>query len=431
MKTISAAIFWFVMAGSVNGWCEGVRLQWTPGKEPDLVGYRLFRSNASGNYAGITPVEIPKDQQRRDVDGRVWVYHDETGLIGNETYYWVVLAYDTQNLQSGFSNEAVYTVPGQSPGEPVDSGPAIDPDDRSVQGAESPSVLPASGSAEYDGPIVQSVGRASGGIVTSPDGGVTMIIPAEAVDNEETISITGAGEMFPVSANVGNGTALFAVNIGPEGLQFNLPVTMVFSWADENPEDGIVDGTDIQERSLIVTRNQTAVTERCYQYPPDECSQQNNSFTLTATELGEWAVVGLDETTSKPAFVAGYPYISGGHGAMGARFFKGDLVTFNIPYEIIGGPGYAEYEVAAAAVIDYPGVCSDKEKKARGVDEKVGQGRHKLVFQKAVPACFRFYGQDSAWIDVDWKIRLKTGDGTAVIEKFLWSEEGIFAVEKP
>ena len=125
MKKSLSVIFLLALSSSVNGWCGELWVQWTPNTEPDLVGYRLFRSRTSGDYTGITPVEIPKDQQYTDAKGIVWVYHYEPDLTENETYYWVVLAYDAQGLESEFSSEVSYTVPVQPPADPLSPGPAI------------------------------------------------------------------------------------------------------------------------------------------------------------------------------------------------------------------------------------------------------------------------------------------------------------------
>ena len=82
-----------------KGHCSQVTLTWDPNSEPDLAGYDIYYGTASGNY-----------QWKTDV-GNVTNY-TQTGLNIGVTYYLAATAHNTQGLESGFSNEVVYTVPG-------------------------------------------------------------------------------------------------------------------------------------------------------------------------------------------------------------------------------------------------------------------------------------------------------------------------------
>ena len=77
---------------------DNVMLQWDANTEPDLKGYKIYYGTASRNYT-----------QSKDV-GKVTTYM-LTGLTEGRTYYIAVTAYDTENNESGYSNEIIYSVP--------------------------------------------------------------------------------------------------------------------------------------------------------------------------------------------------------------------------------------------------------------------------------------------------------------------------------
>ncbi|MCX7635466.1 MAG: hypothetical protein N2Z74_06945, partial [Syntrophales bacterium] len=72
--------------GGVN-----IRLTWDPNTEPDLAGYKIYYGNASRVYTHSINV------------GKVTSY--TLNLDPRNRYYIAVTAYDTENLESGFSNE--------------------------------------------------------------------------------------------------------------------------------------------------------------------------------------------------------------------------------------------------------------------------------------------------------------------------------------
>ncbi len=81
-----------------NGHCNQVTLTWDPNTEPDLAGYEIYYGTSPGNY-------------QRNIDiGNVTNY-TLYGLNVGVTYYIAATAYNTQGLQSGYSNEVVYTIP--------------------------------------------------------------------------------------------------------------------------------------------------------------------------------------------------------------------------------------------------------------------------------------------------------------------------------
>jgi len=133
---------------------------------------------------------------------------------------------------------------------------------------------------------------ADGGTISTPDGSVTIIVPSGAVGDDTSLSITETGTSYELTTNLGKGIALFGVSIQPEGLVFNTPVTIIFAWLDEY-DDGKVDGTNIQERKLIITKDNVAITGRCGQ--DFGCDMAENKFTFAVLGLSEFALVFVDD----------------------------------------------------------------------------------------------------------------------------------------
>jgi len=75
-----------------------VTLAWDPNTEPDLAGYNFYWAYTSRDYAFSTDV------------GNFTEY-TVTDLIPGITYYFAVTAYDTEGLESDYSDEVVYTIP--------------------------------------------------------------------------------------------------------------------------------------------------------------------------------------------------------------------------------------------------------------------------------------------------------------------------------
>jgi hypothetical protein len=80
----------------------GVTLEWDANTAPDLAGYRVYyKTGSSGepyNGTGATEGDSPVDI------GNVTTYMLH-GLAEDVTYFFVVTAYDTEGLESDYSNE--------------------------------------------------------------------------------------------------------------------------------------------------------------------------------------------------------------------------------------------------------------------------------------------------------------------------------------
>jgi Fibronectin type III domain len=78
---------------------ESVTLAWDSNPEPDIAGYRLYSGKTSHSY-------------RQYVDTST-TQATVSNLVEGTTYFFAVTAFDTAGLESAFSNEISYSVPGE------------------------------------------------------------------------------------------------------------------------------------------------------------------------------------------------------------------------------------------------------------------------------------------------------------------------------
>lgn len=81
---------------------SSVALAWDGSPSPEVTGYHVYFGAASGNYTNSVAV------------GNV-TSNTVPGLATGVTYFFAVIAYDANGLESTFSNEIAYTVPGALP----------------------------------------------------------------------------------------------------------------------------------------------------------------------------------------------------------------------------------------------------------------------------------------------------------------------------
>ena len=92
-RLIMAVIMFFFIAGIAIAETS-VTLEWSPNAEPDLAGYRVFARAESQSYNYVTPAW-------EGTDTICTIYRlDET-----KDYYFVARAFDTEDFESGDSNE--------------------------------------------------------------------------------------------------------------------------------------------------------------------------------------------------------------------------------------------------------------------------------------------------------------------------------------
>jgi hypothetical protein len=78
---------------------QSVTLAWTPSTDPNAAGYNLYYGGASGDY---TNVISSGSQSTATV----------SGLVAGATYYFAATTYSILGVESVFSGEISYTVPG-------------------------------------------------------------------------------------------------------------------------------------------------------------------------------------------------------------------------------------------------------------------------------------------------------------------------------
>jgi len=125
----------------------------------------------------------------------------------------------------------------------------------------------------------------TGGTLTTPDGTVSVIVPAGALPGDTSISITDLGTGFIVNTDAGETTAIIGVNIGPDGQAFAAPVDIVFTWPDSD-NDGVVDGTADAESDLRIFKDGVAITDICANAAG--CNAGANTFTVQVTSLSDF-----------------------------------------------------------------------------------------------------------------------------------------------
>jgi len=86
-----------------TGYAMDVTLEWDANAEPDLAGYKVYYDTDSGHpYDGTEADEGNSGQIEVDEDTTFITLH---GLPDSEVYFFVVTAYDTEGLESDYSNE--------------------------------------------------------------------------------------------------------------------------------------------------------------------------------------------------------------------------------------------------------------------------------------------------------------------------------------
>jgi len=77
-----------------------VSLAWNPSISPNVVGYNIYRGVGSGGPYSKVNISL--------IAGTTF---DDTTVQGNRSYFYVATAVDSNNSESGYSNEAQATIP--------------------------------------------------------------------------------------------------------------------------------------------------------------------------------------------------------------------------------------------------------------------------------------------------------------------------------
>jgi hypothetical protein len=93
MKVIFFSIFLLTL--STTGFSAQISLAWDPNSESNLSGYRLYYGTSSGNYSQTISVGLATGYT--------------VTLTNGGTYYFALTAVSAEGLESGYSNEVVYS----------------------------------------------------------------------------------------------------------------------------------------------------------------------------------------------------------------------------------------------------------------------------------------------------------------------------------
>jgi hypothetical protein len=97
----SLSIALLLLLAPYSGYAASVTLAWDPNIEPDVAGYKVYYGTSGGNYTHW-------------IDAGNSTQYTLTGLADGATYYFAASAYDTQDNESNFSEEVVYTTGSQN-----------------------------------------------------------------------------------------------------------------------------------------------------------------------------------------------------------------------------------------------------------------------------------------------------------------------------
>ncbi len=80
---------------------QSIAVAWNANSETNLAGYRLFFGAVSRNYEGMLEVPVPETSATF------------TNLLPGATYFFSLIAFNSEGLESDFSAEISYTVPSR------------------------------------------------------------------------------------------------------------------------------------------------------------------------------------------------------------------------------------------------------------------------------------------------------------------------------
>jgi hypothetical protein len=121
----------------------------------------------------------------------------------------------------------------------------------------------------------------NGGQVITSNNNVNLVIPAGALEEYLTFSITDGGSGFVLQTDQGEIQAVASFTIGPEGTIFASPITITFHWPDAD-NDGVIDGTSLMESDLVVSKDGIEIAA-CTDNP--NCDVVANTISVQVSSL--------------------------------------------------------------------------------------------------------------------------------------------------
>jgi cysteine-rich repeat protein/parallel beta-helix repeat protein len=132
-------------------------------------------------------------------------------------------------------------------------------------------------------------------VIISPDGSTTITIPAGAMPYDASVSITEDSTGitgYELTNDHGTVFGIYGWQFQQDGLVFLTDVTVTYTW-DDVDNDGKVDGTNVLERNLVITKDGAAITDKCFK--ESGCDEVANTFTFQLTGFSEIYLAGTTD----------------------------------------------------------------------------------------------------------------------------------------
>ena len=142
---------------------------------------------------------------------------------------------------------------------------------------------------------------ADGGTLVTENGNVSMSLPAGALAEDVILTITDRGFGEIISTDLGEMRSLLAFDVGPDGTIFSTPVALTLHWQDVN-NDGLVDGTNINEIDLHVSKDGVMIAGPCSSEAA--CDVNANVITVEVTSLSTFVLGSLGSFLYNPTLTA-------------------------------------------------------------------------------------------------------------------------------
>jgi hypothetical protein len=126
---------------------------------------------------------------------------------------------------------------------------------------------------------------------------VQITIPSGSLSEETSISITKEDDgTFGLNTSLGTGDSMYAYNFLPSGQLFSPPVTVVFSWLDED-SNGLEDTTGFDELSFQIFRYEAPlyvpITDPCVMDP--NCDPIGNTIIVDLDSFSYYALIRIED----------------------------------------------------------------------------------------------------------------------------------------